>query len=38
MGRNRQVAPAVGGGNAEFTFTASLNAVLLHEPLYPLLA
>src|SRR5664280_827245 len=36
--RDRQVVPAVGGGNAESPLAASLNAVLLHQPLHPQLA
>src|ERR1017187_5998565 len=36
--RDRQVVPAVGGGNAESALAASLNAVLLHQPLHPQLA
>src|ERR1035438_2761133 len=36
--RDRQVVPAVGGSNAESALAASLNAVLLHQPLHPQLA
>src|ERR1039458_5757711 len=38
ISRDRQVVPAVGVGNAESPLAASLNAVLLHQPLHPQLA
>src|SRR5438046_1986974 len=36
--RDRQVMPAVGGHHPEAPLAASTNAVLLHQPLHPLLA
>src|ERR1017187_8732907 len=38
IGRNRQIVPAVGGHYAETSLAAGMNAVLLHQPLHPLLA
>src|ERR1017187_1808621 len=38
VGRNRKTVVAVGGDNAESPLAASLNAVLLHQPLHPQLA
>ena len=36
--RDRQIVPAVGGHHPEAPLAAGTNAVLLHQPLHPLLA
>ncbi len=38
VGRDRQIVPAVGGHHPEAPLAAGTNAVLLHQPLHPLLA
>ncbi len=38
VGRDRQIVPAVGGYYPEAPLAPGANAVLLHQPLHPLLA